>query len=53
MPDKKHFRVFATCDIGSEALDRLRQRGYDVEVYPHPEAPPKLSTCVICRSPRL
>ena len=34
------FRVFATCDIG-EALDRLRTRGYEVEVYPHPEAPPK------------
>ena len=37
--DKK-FRVFATCDIG-EAIDVLRQRGYEVEVYPHPEAPPK------------
>jgi glyoxylate reductase len=37
--DKK-FRVFATCDIG-EAIDLLRQRGYEVEVYPQPEAPPK------------
>ena len=37
--DKK-FRVFATCDIGP-AIDVLRQRGYEVEVYPHPEAPPK------------
>lgn len=37
--DKK-FRVFATCDIG-EAIDVLRQRGYEVEVYPQPEAPPK------------
>lgn len=37
--DKK-FRVFATCDIG-EAIDLLRKRGYDVEVYPDPEAPPK------------
>ena len=37
--DKK-FRVFATCDIG-EAIDVLRKRGYEVEVYPHPEAPPK------------
>lgn len=36
----KKFRVFATCDIG-ESLERLRQRGYEVEVYPHPEAPPK------------
>jgi glyoxylate reductase len=34
------FRVFATCDIG-EALELLRQRGYEVEVYPQPEAPPK------------
>src|SRR4051794_30542270 len=33
-------RVFATCDIG-ESIDLLRQRGYDVEVYPGPEAPPK------------
>ncbi len=37
--DKK-FRVFATCDIG-ETIDLLRKRGYEVEVYPHPEAPPK------------
>jgi len=36
----KRFRVFATCDIG-EALDLLRNRGYEVEVYPNPEAPPK------------
>jgi glyoxylate reductase len=34
------FRVFATCDIG-ESIDLLRKRGYDVEVYPQPEAPPK------------
>jgi glyoxylate reductase len=34
------FRVFATCDIG-EAIDLLRHRGYQVEVYPQPEAPPK------------
>ncbi len=34
------FRVFATCDIG-EAIDVLRRRAYEVEVYPHPEAPPK------------
>ena len=36
----KKVRVFATCDIG-DALDLLRQKGYDVEVYPRPEAPPK------------
>ena len=38
--DRRPFRVFATCDIG-DALDLLRQRGYQVEVYPHPEPPPK------------
>ena len=37
--DKK-LRVFATCDIG-EAIEVLRMRGYDVEVYPLPQAPPK------------
>jgi len=36
----KTFRVFATCDIG-EAIGLLRQRGYEVEVHPDPEAPPK------------
>ena len=36
----KKFRVFATCDIG-ESVDVLRHRGYEVEVYPKPEAPPK------------
>jgi glyoxylate reductase len=34
------FRVFATCDIGP-ALDVLRERGYMVEVYSDPKAPPK------------
>src|SRR4051794_25966402 len=36
----KKLRVFATCDIGN-ALDVLRDRGYEVEVYPDPVAPPK------------
>jgi glyoxylate reductase len=36
----KRFRVFATCDIG-EAIELLRRRGYEVEVYPDPKAPPK------------
>ena len=35
-----NFRVFATCDIGP-ALDVLRQRGYQLEVFPGPAAPPK------------
>jgi glyoxylate reductase len=34
-------RVFATADIGSAALDRLKQHGYEVEVYPSTEAPSK------------
>src|SRR6476646_1146795 len=34
------FRVFATCDIG-DAIDLLRRKGYEVEIYPKPEAPPK------------
>jgi glyoxylate reductase len=36
----KTLRVFATCDIGP-SLERLRRRGYQVEVYPGPEAPPR------------
>src|SRR3954466_10368850 len=36
----KKLRVFATCDIGN-ALDVLRDRGYEVKVYPKPKAPPK------------
>jgi glyoxylate reductase len=36
----KKFRVFATCDIG-DAIDLLRQRGYEVEIHPDPKAPPK------------
>jgi glyoxylate reductase len=38
---KQSFRVFATCHIGEEAEDVLRKRGYQLEVYPGPEAPPK------------
>ena len=34
------FRVFATCDIG-EATNVLRHRGYELKIYPEPEAPPK------------
>ncbi len=33
-------RVFATSDIG-DALNVLRNKGYDLDVYPKPEAPPK------------
>jgi len=35
------FRVFVTADIGEAALQRLRERGYEIEVYPQPEPPPK------------
>lgn len=36
----ERFRIFATADIGSEALELLRHQGYAVVVYPHPDAPP-------------
>jgi glyoxylate reductase len=35
------YRIFATTDIGSEALDRLRQRGFELEVYDHLPPPPR------------
>ncbi len=38
---KSNMRIFATCDIGREALDRLRERGYQVDVYDQLEPPPK------------
>src|SRR5438445_7195170 len=41
MPDKKRFRVFATSSIGDAAENRLREHGYDLEVFQGPEAPPK------------
>jgi glyoxylate reductase len=37
----KRFRIFATCDIGEPALNVLRECGYELEVYPHFDAPPK------------
>ncbi len=40
MPDK-NFRIFATADIGDDACKRLRERVYEVEIYPNPEPPPK------------
>ncbi len=38
---KTGYRIFATCNIGDEALELLRRRGYQVEVYDRWEAPPK------------
>ncbi len=35
------YRVFATCDIGPEAIELLRDRGYEVEVCDQLEAPSK------------
>ncbi len=37
----ERFRIFTTCDIGGEALKRLRDKGWELEVYEHPEAPPR------------
>jgi glyoxylate reductase len=34
-------RIYATCDIGKEALDVLRNKSYDLEVYSSIEPPPK------------
>jgi glyoxylate reductase len=34
-------RIFATCDIGPEALQRLRDKGWQLEVYAEIEPPPK------------
>src|SRR5216110_4129749 len=39
--DKKRFRVFATSRIGDPAENRLRERGYELEVFEGPEAPTK------------
>jgi len=39
--DKKRFRVFATSRIGDPAESRLREQGYELEVFEGPEAPPK------------
>src|SRR5438045_896586 len=41
MTEKKRFRVFATSRIGDAAENRLRERGYDLEVFQGPEAPRK------------
>jgi glyoxylate reductase len=34
-------RIYATCDIGREALDRIREKGWQLEVYDKVEPPPK------------
>jgi hypothetical protein len=39
MSDKK--RIFATSRIGEPAENRLREQGYDLEVFQDPQTPPK------------
>jgi glyoxylate reductase len=34
-------RIYATCDIGKEAFDRLREKGWQLDVYDRIEPPPK------------
>src|SRR5213082_714442 len=41
MADKKRFRIFATTRICDPAENRLRERGYELEVFEGPDAPPK------------
>ena len=41
MSKQEAFRVFATSRIGDAAENLLRARGYDLEVFQGPEAPPK------------
>jgi glyoxylate reductase len=35
------FRIFATTNIGDDALQRLRDKGWDLEVYEHIDPPPR------------
>ncbi|HEY1936919.1 MAG TPA: NAD(P)-dependent oxidoreductase [Candidatus Angelobacter sp.] len=35
------YKVYATCHIGDAAENLLREKGYELEIYPGPEAPPK------------
>ena len=41
MSEQKRFRVFATSRVGDAAEKLLRARGYELEVFQGPEAPPK------------
>src|SRR5262245_51355939 len=40
MSNNKH-RVYATCHIGEAAENLLREKGYELEIYPGPEPPAK------------
>src|SRR5258708_35359483 len=46
----KRTRVSSTCHIGDAALNRLKEKGYELEVYPGPEAPPKSTVIAQVRS---
>ena len=37
----ERFRIYATCDIGDEALQRLRDKGWELEVYDKFDPPPR------------
>jgi len=41
LPGASPFRLYATCDLGREALDRLRAGGWAVAVHPGAQPPPK------------
>src|SRR5215212_10685638 len=41
MAEQERFRVFATSRIGNAGENLLRARGYDLDVFQGPEAPPK------------
>src|SRR4030095_9095971 len=41
MSEQRRFRIFATSRIGDPAENLLRTRGYHLEVFQGPEAPPK------------
>ncbi|HET9790803.1 MAG TPA: D-glycerate dehydrogenase, partial [Candidatus Angelobacter sp.] len=40
MPGNK-FKIYATCHIGDAAENLLREKGYQLEVFPGPAAPEK------------
>jgi glyoxylate reductase len=37
----RKFRVYATCHIGDAGENLLREKGYELDIFPGPEAPPK------------
>ena len=41
IPGAGPLRSYVTCDIGKAALDRFRERGWEVEVHDQVQPPPK------------